>query len=91
MFSCIVRQSDPDDQADAECLGVRLFHPESKPGLPDLRVAPAELRERSIDVVIGHDRFTGREAAFQASQNFAGSVFAWVVHTSPDELEFMKG
>jgi glycosyltransferase involved in cell wall biosynthesis len=78
------------DEEDATAHGVRLVVPEIVHGWPSLHVAPADTKGIGIDVVVGHDRFTGLYAATQARQNHIGSTYVVIVHTLPEELEWFK-
>ncbi len=88
--TCLVESISGDDEADAISLDVQLYVPGVAPSLPILALRPPEMDGMHVDVVVGHDRRTGRMAAAQAHYNFKGSVFVEIVHTSPDELEWFK-
>ena len=88
--STVLTRAAPDD-IDAAEHGVRLVVPEVVRGYPDLHIRPPTMAPADIDVVIGHDRFTGLAAVTQARVNFPGAALAQVVHAFPEELEWLKG
>ncbi len=88
--STILTRAAADD-IDAAEHGVRLVVPEVVPGYPDLHIKPPALASADVDVVIGHDRFSGLAGVTQARVNFPGAVLAQVVHAFPEELEWLKG
>lgn len=88
---CAVLHHTFEDDLDAESHGIELIRPEIVPGYSDLHIRPLALAKDRIDVVIGHDRFTGMHAVTQARQNFPGSTLVVVAHTVPEELEWQKG
>lgn len=75
---------------DASEYGVDLVVPEVVAGYPNLHIQPPSVVGQ-FDVVVGHDRFTGLEAATQARKHFPGSCLVQVLHTIPEELEWIKG
>lgn len=82
--------------ADAEQIkkaaGISIVHSQvepTQPGEPELYLKPA-LAEQP-DVVIGHGAVTGHAARVQHEQYFPASLLVLFVHTSPGEIEHMKG
>ena len=88
--STVLTRTAPDD-VDAAEHGVRLVVPEVVRGYPDLHIKPPALASTDINVVIGHDRFSGLAGVTQARVNFPDAVLTQVVHAFPEELEWLKG
>lgn len=79
-----------DDLRDAARHGVSLVVPEIVGGEANLHICPPSMRGSRVDVVIGHDRFTGLYAVTQSRQNFPGSLLVIIAHTIPEEIEWLK-
>lgn len=82
--------------ADAESLkkepGIEIVHSRVTPtqvGDSELLLIPA--MTEYPDVVIGHGLVTGPKAHVQHEQYFSASLLVLFVHTSPGEIEHMKG
>lgn len=73
---CHIKQGfDSEELDDAERAGVKLL-------LQPPREAP--------DIIIGHDHVTG-EAARELKRAFPASTWVHMIHTAPDEIEWLKG
>jgi glycosyltransferase involved in cell wall biosynthesis len=73
---CYIKEGfSAEEAADAEAQGVKLIY--NPP-------------EEAPDLLIGHDHITGEAALRLKQERYQRSVFAYLVHTAPDEIEWYK-
>lgn len=87
---CAIDRPSKDDVEQAARLGVKLVHGILvKKGDPELGVAPAELHDARLDVVVGHGAISGLAAREQA-ERFGNCRRIHVLHVGSDEAEYAK-
>lgn len=91
--TCLVAKASQEEIDDAREAGVRLVVPKGATiaGLSDEAAVclPAEVGD--IDVVIGHGHITGAAAAARIAAFHPNARRIHIFHTTPDELEWLKG
>lgn len=88
---CLVPAADPDEVDEAKKVGVRLETPSVVAGLGGpqalLRVPESV---PPADIIIGHGRITGSQAAAIAEDRFPAARRIHIVHTVAEEIEWFK-
>ena len=80
---CLVPSTNEREKREAEKAGVTLLE------VPNLYSRP-NLPPEKVGLIIGHDRFTGNEAADQRQRNFPGAMLLQILHTRSEDLEWFK-
>jgi glycosyltransferase involved in cell wall biosynthesis len=84
--ACLVESATANEHDDARTRGVTLLTAEMTPAGPALLVPATAALDFSADVIIGHDRFSGREA-WAYARRYGWAALVLIIHTAPNEIE----